>query len=155
MPKDFSFYAYVDPKPGLSRINVQDMEDPDRHKITPRPPIGYWFQRLHFFGYSTSIWNVKENWEPHRFNITRDAEQISWYQCYSFFAFDKLAPGLKLISIHERNDDAGCLRYKISRGGRTQDGIMLTVFMHLIIQLWEQPDFLYKLIAIQSDIESE
>ena len=56
--KIFSFYAYVDPKPGLSRINVQDMEDPDRHKITPRPPIGYWFQRLHFFGYSTSIWNV-------------------------------------------------------------------------------------------------
>ena len=110
MPKDFSFYAYVDPKPGLSRINVQDMEDPDRHKITPRPPIGYWFQRLHFFGYSTSIWNVKENWEPHRFNITRDAEQVSWYQCYSFFAFDKLAPGLKLISIHERNDDAGCVQ---------------------------------------------
>ena len=59
MPKDFSFYAYVDPKPGLSRINVQDMEDPDRHKITPRPPIGYWFQRLHFFGYSTSIWNKR------------------------------------------------------------------------------------------------
>ena len=28
-----------------------------------------------------------------------------------------LAPGLKLISVHERNDDAGCLRYKISRGG--------------------------------------
>ena len=35
------------------------------------------------------------------------------------FAFDKLAPGLKLISIHERNDDAGCLRYKISRGGHS------------------------------------
>ena len=117
MEKDFSFYAYVDPKPGLSRINVHDMEDPDRHKITPRPPIGYWFQRLHFFGYSTLIWNVKENWEPHRFNVTRDPEQVGWYQCYSFFAFDKKAPGLKLISIHQRNDDAGCLRYKISRGG--------------------------------------
>ena len=86
MEKDFSFYAYVDPKPGLSRINVHDMEDPDRHKITPRPPIGYWFQRLHFFGYSTLIWNVKENWEPHRFNVTRDPEQVEWYQCYSFLA---------------------------------------------------------------------
>ena len=117
LEKEFHFYGYVDPQEGLMRINVQDMDDPDRHKITPRGPIGYWFQRFHFFAFATHIWNVKEAWEPHRFSVTRDAEQEGWGQCYSFFAFEQRYPGMKKISIHERYDDLGCHRFKFSRGG--------------------------------------
>lgn len=117
-PKDFSFYAFADPREGLARVNVHDMEDPDRHKVTSRPPIGYWFQRFHFFALPTQIWNVKEAWEPHRFLVTKSPHEFDgWVQCYSFFAFTRLSPGMKVISIHERQDDMGCLRYKISCGG--------------------------------------
>jgi hypothetical protein len=92
------FFARYEPQDGLLQINVQDMQAPDRHKITYKPPVGYWFQKYQMFTFACSLWNVQEYPEPHNFRIMPQGQSSTtdpgWEQCYAFWAFDKPYPGM-------------------------------------------------------------
>eukprot|EP00946_MAST-07B_sp_MAST-7B-sp1_P000271 g271.t1 len=96
--RTLEFFARYEPQPGLMQINCQDMQAPDRHKITPKPPVGYWFQKFPFFAFSASLWNVQEYPDPHSFRIVPQGQSSTadpgWEQCYAFWAFDNPFSGM-------------------------------------------------------------
>ena len=104
--RTLEFFARYEPQPGLIQINCQDMQAPDRHKITPKPPVGYWFQRFPFFAFSASLWNVQEYPDPHHFRIVPQGQSSTtdpgWEQCYAFWAFDKPFSGMIPITVLEQ-----------------------------------------------------
>ena len=67
--RTLEFFARYNPQNGLVKINIQDMQAPDRHKITYKPPVGYWFQKYPLYAFACTLWNVQEYPEPHNFRI--------------------------------------------------------------------------------------
>ena len=97
--RTLEFFARYEPQTGLDQLNCQDMQAPDRHKITNKPPVGYWFQKYPLFAFSCSLWNVQEYPEPHNFRIVPQGQSDvrdypGWEQCYAFWAFNKPYPGM-------------------------------------------------------------
>ena len=105
--RTLEFFARYEPQPGLMQINLQDMQAPDRHKITPKPPVGYWFQKFPFFAFSASLWNVQEYPDPHNFRIVPQGQSSTadpgWEQCYAFWAFDNPFSGMIPITVLEQS----------------------------------------------------
>lgn len=97
------FFARYAPQSGLVQINCQDMQAPDRHKITYKPPVGYWFQKYQMFAFACTLWNVQEYPEPHNFRVMPQGQSSTtdpgWEQCYAFWAFDKPYPGMIRITV--------------------------------------------------------
>jgi hypothetical protein len=105
--RSLEFFARYEPQNGLVQINCQDMQAPDRHKLTYKAPVGYWFQKYPFFTFACSLWNVQEYPEPHNFRIVPQGQSQTfdspgWEQCYAFWAFNKPYPGMIRCTILEQ-----------------------------------------------------